>query len=84
MSIYLMSDLHGMYGLYLRMLETVQFGHNDHLYILGDMIDRGPDGVKILLDVVQRDNVTCLIGNHEHMMWCREITLPALLEIMST
>ena len=69
MSIYLMSDLHGMYGLYLRMLETVQFGHNDHLYILGDMIDRGPDGVKILLDVMQRDNVTCLIGNHEHMMW---------------
>ena len=51
MGIYVCSDIHGMYDLYLRMLETVQFGHNDHLYILGDMIDRGPDGVKILLDL---------------------------------
>ena len=69
MGLYVCSDIHGMYDLYLGMLETVQFGDNDHLYILGDMIDRGPDGVKILLDVMQRDNVTCLIGNHEHMMW---------------
>ncbi len=69
MSIYVCSDIHGMYDLYCRMLETVQFGENDRLYILGDMIDRGPDGIKILLDVMQRDNVTCLLGNHEHMMW---------------
>ena len=69
MSIYVCSDIHGMYDLYCRMLETVRFGDNDHLYILGDMIDRGSDGIKILLDVMQRDNVTCLLGNHEHMMW---------------
>ena len=69
MGIYVCSDIHGMYDLYCRMLETVQFSDGDHLYILGDMIDRGPDGIKILQDVIDRENVTCLIGNHEHMMW---------------
>lgn len=69
MGIYVCSDIHGMYDLYCRMLETVQFSDGDHLYILGDIIDRGPDGIKILQDVIDRENVTCLIGNHEHMMW---------------
>ena len=69
MGIYVCSDIHGMYDLYCRMLKTIQFSDSDHLYILGDMIDRGPDGNKILLDVIKRENVTCLIGNHEHMMW---------------
>ena len=69
MGIYVCSDIHGMYDLYCRMLKTIQFSDSDYLYILGDMIDRGPDGNKILLDVIKRENVTCLIGNHEHMMW---------------
>ena len=69
MGIYVCSDIHGMYDLYCRMLETIQFSDRDHLYIPGDMIDRGPDGTRILLDVMKRENVTCLLGNHEHMMW---------------
>ena len=55
MGIYVCSDIHGMYDLYCRMLETVQFSDGDHLYILGDMIDRGPDGIKILQDVIDRE-----------------------------
>ena len=69
MSIYVCSDIHGMHDLYCKMLEKVQFSDKDHLYILGDMIDRGPDGIRILLDVMKRENVTCLLGNHEHLMW---------------
>lgn len=69
MSIYVCSDIHGQFEMYHKMLAEIRFSDEDHLYILGDMIDRGPDGVKILLDASARPNVTCLIGNHEYMMW---------------
>ena len=69
MSIYICSDIHGQYDLYKQMLEDIQFSEEDQLFILGDVIDRGPDSVPLLLDVMEKDNVTCLIGNHELMMW---------------
>ncbi|MBR3183982.1 MAG: metallophosphoesterase, partial [Firmicutes bacterium] len=69
MSTYVCSDIHGQYDLYKSMLDEINFTAEDHLYILGDMIDRGQDGIRILQDVVSRPNVTCLLGNHEYMMW---------------
>lgn len=65
---YVMSDLHGMYEEYLQMLQKIELQEQDTLYILGDIIDRGKDGLKILIDVMQRKNVTLLLGNHEQMM----------------
>ncbi len=64
---YVMSDLHGCYDKYARMLEKIGFGGDDTLYILGDVIDRGPDGIRILLDMMGRQNVIPLIGNHESL-----------------
>ena len=68
MSTYLCSDVHGQYDLYIKMLDDIRFSQNDHLYILGDLIDRGPQSIELLQDVMNRNNVTCLIGNHEMMM----------------
>lgn len=65
---YVMSDMHGMYDLFLRMLEQISFSEDDTLYILGDVVDRGRDGIGMLLDIMGRDNVTLLLGNHEVMM----------------
>ncbi len=67
MSTYVMSDLHGMYGAYMEMLEKIQFSENDMLYIIGDILDRGPNPVRIVLDLMNRPNVVCLAGNHEYM-----------------
>ena len=69
MSTYVCSDIHGQYDLYKTMLNEINFTTEDHLYILGDMIDRGEDGIRVLQDVASRPNVTCLLGNHEYMMW---------------
>ena len=69
MSVYVCSDIHGLYDLYKAMLKKINLSDDDHLYILGDMVDRGPDGIRILQDAAARPNVTCLIGNHEFMMW---------------
>ena len=62
-----MSDLHGCYDKYAGMMEKIGFGEGDTLYILGDVIDRGPDGIKILMDMMGRKNVIPIIGNHESL-----------------
>ena len=74
--IYVMSDIHGHYEKYRAMLETIRFAADDTLYVLGDMLDRGPDGSKILLDMSARPNVVGLLGNHELLA---ASILPALL-----
>ena len=65
--VYAVSDIHGCYDKYIDLLHKINFGPNDTLYVLGDMIDRGPDGFKTLLDMAQRPNVISLLGNHEAM-----------------
>jgi serine/threonine protein phosphatase 1 len=63
--LYVMSDLHGEYDRYLAMLEQISFHDADTLYILGDVIDRGPQPVRLLQDMAARPNVCLLRGNHE-------------------
>lgn len=65
---YVCCDIHGQYGLYQKLLEEIDFSPEDTLYVLGDVIDRGSDGILILLDMMDRDNVEMFIGNHELMM----------------
>ena len=67
--IYVMSDLHGCYDKYKQMLKKIKFNSEDTLYILGDAVDRGDDGIKILLDMMKRPNVVPMLGNHEYMAY---------------
>ena len=53
--IYCMSDLHGEKDLFDKMLKQIQFSSLDHLYILGDVIDRGPHGVELLEQIMASD-----------------------------
>ena len=66
--IYICSDIHGLYDRYRKLLETISLKEDDTLYVLGDMIDRGPDGIEILQDMMKRPNIVPFMGNHEHMM----------------
>ena len=68
MTRYVCSDIHGQYSLFLKALDRIGFSESDHMYIIGDVIDRGPDSMALLRDVMQRKNVTLLLGNHEYMM----------------
>lgn len=65
---YAMSDLHGRADLYFKMLEKINFSAEDTLYILGDICDRGEDPISIYLDIMNRDNIFCIKGNHEKML----------------
>lgn len=48
MAVYVMSDLHGNYEGFMSILEQVHFSEADELYVDGDIVDRGRDGIKIL------------------------------------
>ena len=38
---YAISDIHGCYEEYIKLLEKINFSEDDTLYILGDICDRG-------------------------------------------
>lgn len=76
---YVMSDIHGEYEKYRAMLEKIRFSDEDVLYVLGDVIDRGPEPIKALLDMSARFNVYPLIGNHECMALA--VLRPLMVEI---
>ena len=63
---YAVSDIHGCYDKYVELLRRLDLRPTDTLYVLGDMIDRGPDGLKILLDISLRPNIIPFLGNHEY------------------
>lgn len=65
MSTYLISDIHGCFREYCELLEAIGLTEEDELYILGDVCDRGPEPMKVLLDMMKRPNVTFLLGNHD-------------------
>lgn len=65
-NIYACSDLHGNYTLWTYIKNYLK--KEDTLIFLGDAIDRGPDGLKILYEIKDRPNTIYLCGNHEDMM----------------
>lgn len=64
---YVLSDPHGEYQKYKKMLKLINFSEEDTLYILGDICDRGGESARIYLDVMARENVFVIKGNHEEM-----------------
>ncbi|MBQ7499841.1 MAG: metallophosphoesterase, partial [Clostridia bacterium] len=63
---YVMSDIHGMLGKFVEMLDKIGgIGAGDRLYILGDMIDRGKDGILVLQKIMDDRRIIPIIGNHE-------------------
>lgn len=85
--IYVTSDLHGYaLGRFLDLLNKAEFSKEDFLFILGDVIDRGNDGISLLQWMMLQDNVQLIPGNHEAMMLAcsflfEEITDASLKEL---
>jgi hypothetical protein len=69
-SLFVVSDVHGFRDDLVRGLEQVGFGDGDELWVLGDLLDRGPDGVGAIdhvmgLQAEAPERVHVLMGNHE-------------------
>ena len=69
MSTYITSDLHGDYYNFIKLLETIKFdSKTDKLYILGDVLDRGKYGIKLLNFIrkyIDEGSMVLIKGNHE-------------------
>ncbi len=68
MATYAISDIHGHVRPFDRILEHVSLGSGDRLYVLGDLVDRGPDPGAVIDLVRSLPNTVCLLGNHEDIM----------------
>lgn len=66
---YIVSDIHGCYRQYQMLLEKIGFSREDELYVLGDVVDRGPEPMKVLQDMMRRSNVIFILGNHDFAMY---------------
>lgn len=66
--IYVLSDIHGQQRRFDSILKQINLQPEDTLYVLGDVVDRNPDGIRILKRLRNMPNVQLLLGNHENMM----------------
>lgn len=67
MATYVISDIHGQYKMFLDLIDKIKLKDTDTLYILGDILDRGPHPIKALMKIMEMPNAICLAGNHEYM-----------------
>ena len=82
MATYVMSDIHGEYDMFMEVLQKIQFREDDTLYILGDVLDRGPHPIKTLLKLMEMPNVICMVGKHELMaLECLEFLMQEITEM---
>ena len=66
--IYVMSDIHGHMARFRSVMKKIDLKPEDTLYVLGDVIDRNADGIRILRELMVMPNVKMTLGNHELMM----------------
>ena len=70
--IFVMSDIHGQYDLFLKMLEKIDLKREDLLVIMGDICDRGEKSYEIYMKCMKMIklgyNLKFILGNHEDML----------------
>ena len=67
MSLYCIGDLQGCSEPFQRLLRKIDFSPSrDTLYLLGDLVNRGPDSLGLLRRLMALgDAAQCLLGNHD-------------------
>lgn len=87
MATYVMGDVHGEYDKFIELLDIIDFKNTDTLYLIGDVIDRGPHPIKVLQKLMEMPNAVPILGNHELMaLQCmkflmQEITEESIMEL---
>lgn len=60
--IYVSSDIHSHEGRFDSVLRQIVLQPDNTLYILSDVIDRHPDGIRILRRVMRQPNIKMMGG----------------------
>ncbi len=62
---YVMSNLHGKYSAFCRMLSEISFKKDDVMFILGDIVDYGDESMELVCDLSVRENIWVISGEHD-------------------
>lgn len=66
MPTYCIGDIHGCFAELEALLDLIKFDSNkDQLYFVGDLVNRGPDSLKVLRFIKQLPNTIVTLGNHD-------------------
>jgi len=67
MALYCIGDIQGCHGAFTRLLHMADFSASrDTLYILGDLVNRGPASAQVLRTCMRADgSMRALLGNHD-------------------
>ncbi len=63
---YVISDIHGDYEKFKKLLSEIKFKENDVMYVLGDIIDFGDAPIELLCDLSMRYNILPVLGECEY------------------
>lgn len=63
---YVVANLHGNYTKFKELLKTIAFKDSDVMYILGDIVDYGDEGMELVGDLSIRYNVYPIVGEHDY------------------
>lgn len=68
--------------MFMELLDKINLKETDTLYILGDVLDRGPHPIKTLRKLMEMPNAVCLVGNHELMaLECLEFLMKEITDL---
>ncbi|HXA14813.1 MAG TPA: metallophosphoesterase [Opitutaceae bacterium] len=57
-------DIHGCHLEFAELLERLAPARDDQLILLGDLVNRGPDSLRVI-DLARQHHALALLGNHE-------------------
>ena len=67
MATYAIGDIQGCYQSFVKLLKLIEFNPlHDQLWLAGDMINRGPDSLKVMTFILEhQSSIKCVLGNHD-------------------
>ncbi len=63
---YVVSDIHGNFAKFKKLLKEIKFNDNDIMYVLGDIVDYGDEPIELLCDLSMRYNVIPILGDCDY------------------
>ena len=74
MATYAIGDIQGSYNEFRRLLDLINFNAKDKLWLVGDIVNRGPDSLLLLRFLrAMNDTVIAVLGNHDlHLLMVAE------------
>jgi len=63
---WVVGDIHGCHKTFLKLLDQIQLGADDQLFLLGDFINKGPESLAVLEEIINfSGDLYPLLGNHD-------------------